>query len=148
MTIKIYLDANIFILAFERQGPVSLCARAVFDLIDSKAAVGVVSELLVAELLVHPIRKNDDRLAEVYSELLQSPRGFESRPIDRHVLVEAARERATRGRTKLPDAIHVATARLHGCRGFVTTDRKLELPPELEWIGLDKMTIDAIRALA
>ncbi|HEY8066205.1 MAG TPA: type II toxin-antitoxin system VapC family toxin [Methylosinus sp.] len=148
MTIKIYLDANVFILAFERRGPASDHARAVLDLIDAKVAVAVVSELLVAELLVHPLRTNDDRLAEVYGELLQSPEGFESRPIDKDVIVEAARQRAIRSKTKLPDAIHVATARLHGCRAFVTTDRKLELPTGLESIDLDHMTLDMIRALA
>jgi predicted nucleic acid-binding protein len=148
MTIKIYLDANIFILAFERRGPASDYARAVFELIDGKAAIAVISELLVAELLVHPLRTNDDRLAEVYSELLESPDGFESRPIDKDVIIEAARQRAIRNKTKLPDAIHVATARLHGCRGFVTADRKLELPPGLESIDLDHLTVDTIRALA
>ncbi|MBY6241615.1 type II toxin-antitoxin system VapC family toxin [Methylosinus sp. Sm6] len=148
MTIKGYLDANIFILAFERQGPVSDCARSVFDLVNERGAVAVISELLVAELLVHPIRKGDDRLAAVYSELLGSPTGFETRPIDRQVLVEAARQRAIRGKTKLPDAIHVATARLHACRAFVTADRKLEVAMDLESIDLGPHTVEAIRALA
>lgn len=148
MTLKIYLDANVFILAFERRGPSSDIARGVLELIDAKATIAVVSELLVAELLVHPLRKNDDKLANAYGELLASPEGFVTCPINRDVLIEAARQRAISSKTKLPDAIHVATARLNGCKAFVTTDTKLEMPNDLGPIGLDALTLDNIRALA
>lgn len=148
MTPRLYLDANVFIFAFERQGPQAQFARRIFELIDRKEAAAVVSELIVAELLVRPLRENDIELARLYSELLVSPEGLETRSIDRRVLLEAARQRAIRAKTKLLDAIHLATAKLNACRAFMTSDSKLEPIEGVEIIGLDASTIDRIRALA
>lgn len=148
MTPRIYLDANVFILAFERQDPTSDVARAVLELVDARRAMAVISELLVAELLVHPLRHGDDKLAQAYGELLSAPEGFETRAVDRDVLIEAARLRAVGSKTKLPDAIHVATARLGQCKAFVTADAKIEVPDDLMPIGINALTLDKIHALA
>jgi len=145
---KIYLDANIFIFAFENQSHETEVAREIFALISQQAITAVISELVVAELLVYPLRYNDARLLDIYSELLNAPPGIDTRPVDRNVLLEASRQRAIRNKTKLPDAIHVATATLNGCRVFVSRDRKLELPSTLEKLGLDDEAIAVLRALA
>ncbi|MBI1868755.1 MAG: type II toxin-antitoxin system VapC family toxin [Methylocystis sp.] len=147
MTTKVYVDANIFIFAFEREGAISDCARALLKIIDKNEVVGVISELILAELLVKPLKEKDQELADIYAELLDAPKGLETHPVSRDILIEAARQRAIHNTTKLPDAIHIATARLNKCRAFVTADRKLELPVGLIWIGLDSSTINNIRAL-
>jgi predicted nucleic acid-binding protein len=48
----------------------------------------------------------------------------------------------------MPDAIHVATAKLYGCAAFITADRRLSVPDGMRTIDLDASTVDKIRALA
>ena len=52
------------------------------------------------------------------------------------MLLEAARLRAVLPTLKLPDAIHAATARLHGCAVLLTNDTRLRAAPGLEVIQL------------
>jgi len=54
------------------------------------------------------------------------------RPVDRSVLIDAAR---LRGRTglRLPDAIHASTALASGCDTFLTNDRRLP--------GIDRLDV-------
>ncbi len=147
MTPRIYLDANVFMEAFEREGETSDAARAVLDMIENGECLCVVSALIVAELLVKPLEVSDDKIADIYIELLDSPQDYETCPIDRNVLIEAAGHRARRKATKLPDAIHIATARLWRCAAFVSNYKRAGLPGELIPIGLDATTIDKLRAL-
>jgi predicted nucleic acid-binding protein len=148
MTVRIYLDTNIFIEAFEKEGLGSDCARAVLHLGRTGVATGDFSELIVAELLVKPVAAEDVELYGSYLELLDSPPGYVARPIGRDVLIEAARRRSISRRTKLPDAIHVATATLEQCLAFVTADKKIDAPDGLAFLDLGPDTAEAIRALA
>lgn len=148
MTVRIYLDTNIFIVAFEKEGLLSDCARAVLHLVRTGVATGVFIELIVAELLVKPVAAEDVELYGSYLALLDSPPGYVARPIDRDVLIEAARRRSISRRTKLPDAIHVATATLEQCLACVTADKKIDAPDGLAFLDLGPDTAEAIRALA
>ena len=65
-----------------------------------------------------------------YIDLVQDSERITVAPVDRAILIEAARQRATLG-ILMPDAIHVATAMASACDVFLTNDRKLKLPPEL-----------------
>lgn len=56
-------------------------------------------------------------------------------PVDREVLIEAARLRALH-RVTLPDAVHLATASIHGCAVFLTNDRRIRAVPGLEVVYL------------
>jgi predicted nucleic acid-binding protein len=148
MTVRIYLDTDIFIEAFEKHGPLSECARAVLHLVRSGVAVGVLSELIVAELPVKPVAAGDVELYDSYIELLDSPSGYIARSVDRDILIEAARRRAASPRTKPPDAIHVATAKLEQCLALVTVDKRIDAPDGLAFLDLGPSTADEIRALA
>ena len=66
-------------------------------------------------------------LTELQTAYQQALRNTSSRtvvPIDRAVLLEAAQLRAATS-LRLPDAIHVATARLTGCSAFISNDARL-----------------------
>ena len=71
-----------------------------------------------------PYRVGDDALATRYEELLSGSRGLTLVGLDRNLLREAARLRATRG-LKTPDAIQAATALGAGCTALLTNDRDL-----------------------
>ncbi|MEF3365482.1 type II toxin-antitoxin system VapC family toxin [Methylocystis sp. 9N] len=148
MSTRIYLDANVFIDAFENDEVPVTRGRRVLDHIRGGGAVGVISELVVAELLTKPLEIGDEELCSAYEGLFESSSTIETFPIDRHVLMQAARLRATVKSMRMPDAIHVATAKLHNCVAFVTADKRLPIPNEIRAIDLDAFTIDNIAALA
>ncbi len=148
MSLRIYLDANVFIDAFENDDVPVTRGRTVLDHLRGGDAVGVISELVVAELLTKPLETGDRELCDAYEALFESSSTIETFPIDRNVPVQAARLRATVKSMRMPDAIHVATAKLHHCAAFVTADRRLAVPEGIRAINLDASTIDELRALA
>jgi predicted nucleic acid-binding protein len=148
MTIRIYLDANVFIDAFENDDVPVTRGRSVLDHVRGGGAIGVISELVVAELLTKPLETGDRELCDAYEALFESSSTIEAFPVDRRVLLQAARLRATIKSMRMPDAIHVATAKLHDCVAFVTADRRLSNPDGMRTINLDASTVDELRALA
>lgn len=46
--------------------------------------------------------------------------------------------------TRLPDAIHIATAQRAGCRYFVSGERRLKFPDGMSGLELGTFTIDDI----
>lgn len=81
----------------------------------------VSSELILLETLVGPLRSGDTVLA-ANREALWWQANTRLLPITQDVLREAARLRALVPALKTPDAIHAATALLHGCALVVTND--------------------------
>ena len=84
----------------------------------------VVSAVAVAELLVKPFQSPDPETAELCERFLLSFGSAAIAPVDYAVAREAARIRAAHG-VRMPDAILLATARLHEAT-FITNDRALE----------------------
>jgi predicted nucleic acid-binding protein len=69
----------------------------------------VTSMLTVTEVLVHPYRYGNQRLAEEYSDILLRARNVSTFPVSPEIAMEAARLRAWYG-IRTPDAIQLATA--------------------------------------
>jgi predicted nucleic acid-binding protein len=143
---RIYLDANVFIYAYETRGARSDDAWRLLDAVENKELIAVTSELTLAEVLVGPIHDGDDALAGQYHEIFSSEDDFVVAAVERRVLIEAAVLRSLRRSLKLPDAIHVATARLHDCKFVVSDDRRLQAPPPgLSLVQLGPGSLDVIR---
>ncbi|MFK0332527.1 type II toxin-antitoxin system VapC family toxin [Rhizobium sp. NPDC090275] len=122
---RIYLDTNLFILAFETESDVAVKAT----LIMSKAKAQnpprfVTSELTLAELLVLPYRQNNAWLVGLYHQVF-SGSWLDIQPVTRDILLSAARHRATNPARKLPDAVHVATAIGGGCTHLLSSDKRI-----------------------
>ena len=64
--------------------------------------------------------------------MLQSGDALRLVPVSRPILIDAAALRAKHSALKLPDAIHVATARASGCEVLLTNDRALTGSPGLQ----------------
>lgn len=139
---RIYLDANVFISAYENRGPRSDSAWTILEAVEKGEFSAVSSELTLAEILVGPIKDGDDKLASHYHDLFRSNEHFLVAPVERDVLIEAAALRGIVESLRLPDAIHVATARLKECKLIVSDDRRLPTAPGLVLVRLDK---DALR---
>lgn len=141
---RVYLDANVFIAAFENPGAHSNHAWWIIDAVERGTILGVTSELTLAEVLVKPIELGDQQLAEGYGEMIVSAPGFEVLPVRRDILIDAARLRARRNSLRLPDAIHMATARQQSCAFFVSDDRRLPSTDEMTAVPLSPFTLDDI----
>lgn len=143
---RIYLDANVFISAYETRGARSDHAWWLLEAVEAREFRAVTSELALAEVLVGPFQDGDDELAGHYRDIFTSEDDFAVLPVERNVLVEAAMLRGMTRSLKLPDAIHVATARLAGCEVIVSDDRRLPRAPGLTVVQLGPHALDIIRA--
>ena len=94
------------------------------------------SELLWLEILVKPLKANNQSIIDLYTELLTS--SIQLAPVDESILRSAAQLRSTT-KLKTPDAIHAATAISCGCTMFLTNDRGFQNTPRLPVIVLDQV---------
>ena len=124
---RVYLDTNIFIYALEGYPEFAPVLAELFEAIDQGEVQAVTSELTLAETLVKPFMDGSVERQQAYQQSLQSSPGLTLVPVSRAVLVEAARLRAAHG-FRLPDAIHVASARLASCSRFISNDKQLKIP--------------------
>ena len=125
---RVYLDANVLICAVEAFPLYREAATSIFDALSRGEHVGVTSELTLAEVLVKPLRDGHTANQHTYQELLSPGADLEIAPVNREVLIEAARLRSISS-LKLPDAIHAATARCQACTALLTNDKALEVAP-------------------
>lgn len=126
----VYLDTNVFVYAAEGFARYKAFIEGLFREIDAGHVDAVTSELTLAELLVKPLEIGRQDIADLYAELIQSSDQLIVIPIDRSILMAAARYRAQL-KIKLPDAIHVATAVAAGCERFLSNDRNIKTPAGL-----------------
>lgn len=141
---KVYVDANVFIAAFEHVGAHSDHAWWIFHAIEDGEISGATSEMTLAEVLVKPIETSASDLVAAYQEMISSVAGFEVLPVRRDILVSAAGLRARQPSLKLPDAIHVATARATSCGYFVSDDRRMNVTDDLKLLPVSPFTLDDI----
>lgn len=123
---RIYVDSNIFIRAFEG-APDDAITRSLVRLFgfsgDRMLQAFVTSQITLAEMLVHPVRTNHLTRQLQYKALLSASNNWlKVRPVSRAVLIDAATLRAKQ-KLKLPDAIHLATARHTECDHILTADQ-------------------------
>lgn len=124
-TVKVYLDTNIFIAAYESSGARSDHAFWILSAIEQGEIRGVTSELTLAELIPGPAEDGDDELLDAYKQLLNDGPNMEVRPVTRDTLIRSALLRVGRPGLKLPDAVHCATALLAACTAIITDDRRM-----------------------
>jgi len=99
---RVYLDTNVFIAAYEHVSARSDHARWVLDAVEDGRIHGATSEITLAELLVKPFQEEALAIIDAYLAVIQPGAGFDVMPIERAVLIEAARVRASRLSIRLP----------------------------------------------
>lgn len=136
---RLYVDSNVCIKAMEGTGAVySFCGLV----LRPRSHVRLYcSELALSEVLVGPFKKRNESIdgpvASGFVRLLSADGPLTVVPIDRDVLISAARARAEVPSIKLPDAIHLATATLSNCTHFVTGDQRLLAAARHAFIPVD-----------
>jgi predicted nucleic acid-binding protein len=129
----VYLDANVLIYLTEGTVAHRTSVAAKLRPFEAAACRFTTSELTLAEVLVHPIRADDDALIAVYEKLFDD--FVRPEPITREVLYLAAQLRANTPGQRMPDAIHVATAILLDAGVFASGDRGIRnLPAAMQQV--------------
>lgn len=124
---RIYLDTNIFIYHLENVAIWSDLTGLLFRRIDRGELSAVSSELALAECLVRPFAKRDEREIEAFQDFIRERNNLRIAPVTREILIESARVRAeTAMRMKLFDSIHLATAKVLECDFLVTNDHRFD----------------------
>jgi predicted nucleic acid-binding protein len=134
----VYLDANIIIYIVEGFPLFRAVLEEIIIALDTGLFEAVTSELTLAEVLVQPFRTRDSVYETTYTTMLSGREALRVVPVEREMLIEAARIRAEHN-TRLADAIHVATAQASGCSIFLTNDDRLRAPAEITILTLAEL---------
>jgi predicted nucleic acid-binding protein len=134
----IALDTSVWIYHFEGSAAYGQAADAVLEAVSTGRVAAVASELVLLELLVAPLRKGTQDVAdEIEMTLLHFPH-LQLAPVTRSVLVRAAEMRARYG-LRTPDAIMIATAVESDATLAVTNDRDWQKVGEIEVLLLQDL---------
>jgi predicted nucleic acid-binding protein len=136
----VYVDANILIYIVEGNKALASELKQIVEALDAGVLQAVTSELTLAEVLIGPLRTRDAATGDAYKAVLRSGKALRAIPVTSAVL-ERSTELRCNSTMSLPDAIHLATAELAGCRYFLTEDRHLRVRPPL--VALDVVALNA-----
>ena len=142
MASSLYLDANALIAAVESPKP------DLFNCMKRLKARGLEllsSELSLAEVLPNPVKQERADLIDIYEDIIRVGGLVTAIPVGRPIL-RISVELRTRFGGKLPDAIHLATATMSGCRVIVSSDKRLRLPEGLRRFAAED--VSALESLA
>lgn len=134
-----YLDANVYIYAFEGFADKRATLLPLLDFLGQKDIEVTGSELLLPELLTKPMALDDQELIDRYLDFFDAPGSTTLVPVTRAILTLAAELRADEG-LALADAIHIATAIDQGCTSFVTADETLASIDDLPIVSLQDLS--------
>ena len=134
---RVYLDANIYIYAFELVEAKQEACSALFNYLDHDANRLIGSELLIPELLSKPMELNNQDLVDSYWDFLESE-DLDLLPLSKDMHLQAAELRA-KYKLKAVDALHLATAIIMNCSAFVSDDAKLKRVTEIAVINLEQI---------
>jgi predicted nucleic acid-binding protein len=138
---QLAFDSVTLIYFVERASGYVDLVRSVMRSIDSASIVGVASILVLAEVLVIPIKSNDSVLIARYETVLSKSRQFKLKVVNARIAHRAAVLHAQYG-LKTPDALHLATAIETGCDAFLTNDLALKRITEIRVLVLDELELD------
>jgi uncharacterized protein len=118
----IALDTCLWIYHFEQHSELAKPVAQILTSVARGHCKGIVSELVLLELLTGPLKLGRQDIADEYETLITHYPNLALVPITRNILLEAARLRALHG-CRTPDAIILATAKEHGATLVVTNDQ-------------------------
>ena len=137
----VYFDTNVFIYALDGHEDYALVLEQLFGIIFDKGLQVITSELTLAECLVKPVKDGNHEAVQQFENHIQNSSTLTVKPVTRGILKGAAYVRSQLS-LKLPDAIHMATAIEHGCKTFITNDKKLKAPDGMVQIYLGALKSD------
>ncbi len=109
-----------------------------FEALEHREITVITSIVTLLEVLVNPIKRKDNVLAQKYRSILFDTEGLSTISLTEDIAEEAARLRALH-KILTPDSIQMATGIMRGATYFLTNDLKLPSLPELKVLKLDEL---------
>ena len=134
---KVYVDTAVLIYTMEENTDYFDLLKPLWIKFQAQEIEVISSELILMEVLVLPLRNNDESLISDYEQLLLNS-AMQLIPVEQAILRQAANLRAT-NRLKTPDAIHAATAMAVNCDLFLTNDNGFRNLAELPVVILTEV---------
>ncbi len=134
---RVYFDTNIIIYLVEGFTGFSSVLDELQQLLALNACSAVTSELTLTETLVKPFKDESLTGITVFRSTLEQSEIFQLKPTTREIHIDAAKI-AAHFSLKVPDAIHVATAKQCLCDVFLTNDKGIRVPDGIERILLSE----------
>ncbi|HKP75740.1 MAG TPA: type II toxin-antitoxin system VapC family toxin [Longimicrobiaceae bacterium] len=120
----VVIDSVAFIYFLEQHPRYGSAASELFERVEQGQLQALASALVLAEVLVTPLRQGDVTRARAVSLELRRFPNLRLRAADAEVAERAAHLRARHG-LKTPDALHAATGLRHSAEWIVTNDLSL-----------------------
>ncbi|NJL82325.1 MAG: type II toxin-antitoxin system VapC family toxin [Chloroflexaceae bacterium] len=121
---RVGLDTVIFIYALEGNPKLGRAALEVFSQLEGGLFRGYACDLVLAELIVQPLRLGRDEIVTEYLQELPRFPHLNFCHLTQAVVIEAGRLRG-RYSVGLADALHLEATRSAGCTVFLTNDQAL-----------------------
>lgn len=130
---RVYFDTNIIIYLIEGLTEYQSIINEIQDFLSTDYCEAVTSELTICESLIMPFKIESLEGIILYRSFLEESGVFDLIATSRNTFLKSA---SIAGRTsmKAPDSIHVATALESKCDIFLTNDKKIKTPKNLEKI--------------
>lgn len=136
---KVGLDTVVFIYALEGHPIFGDRATQLFEQIEQGSIKAAACDLVLAELMVKPLRLGQPAIAEAYARDLPQFPHLNFCAVTQGVVIDAARLRGS-SKLGLVDALHLAATRASSCTVFITNDAAIQHPdPGLEVLLLSDL---------
>lgn len=119
--IRISLDTNVILNVINKEELFFYSSRQLLDKISDGELEGVISTVVLSEVLTGFYMNNDIKSSKIFKESLIESRTFIIMPVDTEIADLAAKIRS-KDKIKLPDAIILATAILSKSTYLVSID--------------------------
>lgn len=119
--IRISLDTNVILNVINKEELFFDSSRQLLDKISDGELEGVISTVVLSEVLTGFYMNNDIKSSKIFKESLIESRTFIIMPVDTEIADLAAKIRS-KDKIKLPDAIILATAILSKSTYLVSSD--------------------------
>jgi predicted nucleic acid-binding protein len=133
---SVFLDTAPLIYFIEKHPVYHPVVKPVIIQIGALAIEGLTSTITLLEVLVHPLRDGNNRLADKYKAILLYSNGLTTHEVSHEISARAASLRAKYG-LKTPDAIQLATAMQYQADYFLTNDPALRKVRDMDVLVLD-----------
>lgn len=134
------LDTSPFIYFVEQNPLYADLMREVFKRITDGDFQSCSSVITLTEVLVQPLRRNNQTLADDYRDLLFNGENFQLLSLTASIAERAAELRA-KYNLRTPDALQIATALENNCDAFLCSDNGLKRVTDLRIIILNDLEL-------
>jgi len=133
---KVCIDTAPFIYYMEQHPHYGAIVKPIFKNIETGKIEAITTSITLLEVLVHPYRSGNEKLAGQYKDILLNAEGLTTFEVT-HEIAENAAKLRSKYVIRTPDAIQISTAILNNADVFLTNDEALKKISEINVASLN-----------